>query len=184
MIGVALAGALVSFGLLGLLGPFRTDSPPRTAETTAVQVGVPVHLEIPKIGVDAAIELTGLTRQGLMGVPKDPDNAAWYKHGPRPGEIGSAVIDGHFDWDNGTPAVFDDLHKLRPGDKVMVTDRHGTIISFVVRKSRNYSPEADATSVFRSSDGKAHLNLITCTGVWNQDRDSYSQRLVVFSDRE
>ena len=181
MVGVVLAGALVSFGLLGT---FRTDSSPRTAATTAVRVGVPARLEIPKIRVNAAVEQTGLTRQGLMGVPKDPDNAAWYKHGPRPGETGSAVIDGHFDWDNGTPAVFDDLRKLRPGDKVMVTDRQGTTISFTVRKSRNYSPEADATSVFRSSDGKAHLNLITCTGVWNQGRNSYSQRLVVFSDRE
>jgi len=35
-----------------------------------------------------------------------------------------------------------------------------------------------------SSDAKAHLNLITCEGVWDKVSKSYSKRLVVFTDRE
>jgi sortase A len=80
--------------------------------------------------------------------------------------------------------VFDDLHELRPGDKLSVEDDKGTVISFVVREIRSYDYNANAPEVFNSSDGKSHLNLITCEGVWNQATQNYSQRLVVFTDRE
>ncbi|PIZ82226.1 MAG: class F sortase, partial [Parcubacteria group bacterium CG_4_10_14_0_2_um_filter_41_6] len=42
----------------------------------------------------------------------------------------------------------------------------------------------DVPEVFNSSDGKAHLNLITCTGVWNKEDNAFSERLVVFTDKE
>jgi len=35
-----------------------------------------------------------------------------------------------------------------------------------------------------SNDGKAHLNLITCAGVWDEVEKSHSSRLVVFADME
>jgi len=47
-----------------------------------------------------------------------------------------------------------------------------------------FDAEEDATDVFSSTDGKAHLNLVTCDGIWNKNTAQYSQRLVVFADRE
>ena len=48
-----------------------------------------------------------------MGTPKNPENAAWYELGPRPGEEGSAVIDGHYGtWKNGKTSAFDRLREL------------------------------------------------------------------------
>ncbi len=79
--------------------------------------------------------------------------------------------------------MFDNLNKLRSGDKLSVIDKDGKATNFVVRQLRVYSPNEDATEVFRSSDGKAHLNLITCQGVWNKGRARYSKRLVVFTDK-
>lgn len=58
----------------------------------------PVRLKIPKINIDAAIESVGLTPEGAMDVPKSHTNVAWFNLGPRPGEQGSAVINGHFGW--------------------------------------------------------------------------------------
>lgn len=52
------------------------------------------------------------------------------------------------------------------------------------RESRTYDALADATRVFRSDDGKAHLNLITCQGAWDKQAKQYSKRLVVFTDRQ
>lgn len=145
----------------------------------------PVRLKIPVIDVDSAIEFVGTTQNGNMGTPKKPENVAWYQLGSRPGENGSAVIAGHYGtWKNGQGSVFDNLNKLNQGDKIYVEDDKGTIINFVVRESRRYDPSADAKDVFDSSDGKAHLNLITCEGTWNKDSKSYSQRLVVFTDKE
>ena len=49
---------------------------------------------------------------------------------------------------------------------------------------KKYDPNADAKDVFNLNDGKAHLNLITCVGIWNKIKKSRSERLVVFTDRE
>ena len=119
-----------------------------------------------------------------MDAPKGPDNVVWFKFGPRPGENGNAVVAGHYGWKDGKAAAFDNLYKLRNGDKIYIEDDKGAIISFVVRESRRYDPEADASAVFESNDGKAHLNLVTCEGDWNETLKSYSARLVVFTDKK
>lgn len=145
---------------------------------------LPIRLKIPKIRVDADVEPVGIAADGSMDVPKDPVDVAWFKLGPRPGENGSSVISGHYGWKNKKPSVFDNLHKLRKGDKLYITDDLGIITTFVVREARRYDPKADASAVFASSDGKSHLNLVTCEGIWNKILKSYSKRLVVFADKE
>jgi len=147
-------------------------------------VGLPVRLKIPNINVDSFVEYVGLTSEGAMGAPKEPADVAWFSLGVRPGEDGSAVIAGHYGWKNGIKSAFDNLYKLRRGDKVYIEDDKGVTISFVVRESRRYDPNSDASDVFNSSDGRAHLNLVTCEGVWNAISKNYSKRLVIFTDKE
>jgi LPXTG-site transpeptidase (sortase) family protein len=156
----------------------------RTQKQAMAIVGLPARLEIPTIKVDAALDYVGVTPKGELGVSAGPTNAAWYDQGPRPGQTGNAIIDGHFGYKNHIPAVFDNLHTLKKGDKLYVKDIKGLTTTFVVRQLRTYSPDDYASAVFRSSDGKAHLNLITCQGDWNQAQKSYSTRLVVFADKE
>lgn len=146
--------------------------------------GLPIRIKIPAIKVDASIERVGLTLQGTVGIPQNIINAAWFELGPRPGENGSAIIDGHFGWKNGIPGVFDKLHTLRTGDKVYIEDNRGATITFLVREQREYGLHDEAADVFITSDNQAHLNLITCQGVWNKTKQSYSDRLVVFTDQE
>lgn len=193
--------ALLIVALIGLvffLALFFYSTPRSSAKSTQLPkvtqaslstsqsgFGAPARLIIPSIHVDAAIEHVGLTSNGEMDVPVGHTNVGWYALGSRPGDNGSAVLAGHYGlWKNGKSAVFDGLNKLKPGDKVYTEDDKGVIISFVVRESRSFKPEADATSVFISSDGMSHLNLITCEGVWNKISRKYSKRLVVFADKE
>lgn len=159
-----------------LLGP-EDPSGHRTA-------GLPMRLKIPRIKVDSAVEYVGLTPDGAVGAPKDSVRVAWFNLGPRPGENGSAVITGHYGRKNRKGSVFDNLYKLRKGDQLYIEDEKGVIITFVVRESRRYDPKADAPDVFGSSDGRAHLNLVTCEGAWDRVSKSYSKRLVVFTDKE
>lgn len=181
-----LTGAVVFLGVV-LYFNFKhpiQDNPQPLVKQEETTLGLPILLKIPKIQVEAKVELVGLTPEGTMGVPKGPDEVAWYQLGTRPGEKGSAVIAGHYGtWKNGSGSVFDKLHKLRPGDKLSIEDDKGATISFVVRESRRFDPKADAVEVFSSDDDKSHLNLITCEGTWNKDAKSYSQRLVVFTDK-
>jgi len=146
-------------------------------------IGAPVRVRIPSIGVNALIEPVALTATAAMDTPKNPLDAGWYDLGPRPGETGSAVVDGHVDWYNGGAAVFANLDKLMAGDKIMINDASGATLTFTVRESLRYDPSADATAVFISNDGLAHLNLITCDGVWEKQTKQYSKRLVVFADK-
>lgn len=147
--------------------------------------GLPIRLKIPSINVDSGIEYVGLADDGAMDVPKERSNVAWFNLGSRPGNDGSAVISGHYGRQNGKGSVFDDLHKLRKGDKVYAEDEKGVTISFVVREVQRYdpaNPKTDGAEIFGSFDGKPHLNLITCEGVWDENTQQYSKRLVVFTD--
>jgi len=171
---------------------FQGNSTPQTihTNTTVIKnsepvVELPSRLQIPVINVDVAIAYAGLTSDGAMDIKKNPEEVAWYDLGPRPGEIGNAVIAGHYGWTaTGEAAVFNNLHKLNKGDEISVIDDKGVNTTFVVRESRKYDPDADASSVFKSNDGKAHLNLITCDGVWENSKNTYSNRLVVFTDKK
>jgi len=150
-----------------------------------ISPGLPVRLKIPRIKVDAAIEHVGLTSGGAVEIPKSLANVAWFKLGPRPGNDGNAVINGHYGWwKNGTLGVFNNLAKLKKGDKLYIEDDRGALITFIVRELKTYGPNETATAVFVPNDDKAHLNLVTCTGVWNKISKSYPNRLVIFADKE
>lgn len=182
--GFALSATLILHSILK--SPTRGSLAPQVApihKPAEIYTGLPVHLEIPKINVNAAIDYVGITPKGELGVPAGPSNAAWYDQGPRPGEAGNAVIDGHFGYRDNIPAVFDNLHTLQKGDRLYVKDERGITTTFVVRQLQTYDSNEYAPAVFRSNDGRAHLNLITCEGTWNETKNSFSSRLVVFTDK-
>jgi LPXTG-site transpeptidase (sortase) family protein len=148
------------------------------------KVPLAIRLKIPKIKVDANIESVGIVSDESMDVPKNFTDVAWFNLGPRPGLTGNAVIDGHSGRKNNAPAVFDDLYKLKKGDKIYTEDENGVNTTFIVRESQKYDLTTDTKDVFVSSDGKSHLNLITCAGIWNPILGTHSERLVIFTDKE
>ena len=106
-----------------------------------------MRLVIPKIGLDAVVEYVGLTSSRDMASPSGPDTVGWYKFGARPGNRGSAVIDGHSGYADGRRAAFDDLAELKAGDKLYVKDARGKRITFIVRRTRLYARNASAAGV-------------------------------------
>ncbi|HSW88390.1 MAG TPA: class F sortase [Candidatus Saccharimonadales bacterium] len=140
----------------------------------------PMRLIISKIHVNAKVDQLGLTATGAMEVPKNTIDAGWFKYGVQPGSIGSSVIAGHFDGENGTAGVFANLNKLRKGDSITIEYANGASYVFIVVQSRIFNL-GYADDVFRGANS-ARLNLITCDGVWNGAIKSYTKRLVVFAD--
>lgn len=149
-------------------------------KSTSQSQGFPVRLTIPVINVNAKIQQLGITPKGEMEVPINSVDVGWYKLGPRPGKKGNAVIAGHFNGTNDEPGVFFNLYQLKKGDKIYVKDDRERTTTFVIRENRIYDP-GYANDVFISNDN-SHLNLITCDGVWDGAKNSYSKRLVVFAD--
>jgi sortase A len=164
--------------------PVTSDAP--TSENGVLpqegQIALPQTLRIPKINVTANVEEVGLDAQGRMDVPKDADNVGWYKLGYKPGQKGNAVLAGHYDKETGDPAVFWDISKLEPGDKIIVADVQGKEYTFELKKMVKY-PYNDfpIKEVFGDAD-KPMLNLITCQGTWDSTSNNYSHRIVVFAE--
>ncbi len=149
----------------------------------APRVGLPVRLKIPSIFVDAAVEQVAQTPDGAMDAPKDYNNTAWYLLGPRPGETGNAVIDGHVDSTTGK-AIFWDLRKLLRGDAIIVVGSDGVERRFVVMGSESYIRDAvPLDRVFGPTTG-THLNLITCdaTSTFDRTHGAYAGNLVVYAE--
>lgn len=155
-----------------------------SAAGSTPQPGLPVRIKIPKISVDGDVEHVGLTSRGDLAAPKAIESAGWYKQGPRPGQLGSAVIGGHFGLPNDQPAIFGNLHLLQKGDKIFIIDEAETTTTFVVTGSRSYDPTENAAAVFRSGPETIRLNLITCQGEWDSKQKTYASRLVIFTEKE
>jgi LPXTG-site transpeptidase (sortase) family protein len=147
-----------------------------------VNYGLPDRLRIPKLAVDAPVTYMGLTKTGAMAVPDNIADVGWYKNGALPGNKGSAVLAGHIDGLKGEPGVFAHLNKLQKGDTLQVIDSNNSTISFRVKNIQTYGQDEQPSEVFNTVDG-VHLNLITCTGVWDSTQHHFLERLVVFTDK-
>jgi LPXTG-site transpeptidase (sortase) family protein len=196
LIGVAAASALIGASLLivafGLFAKSPVVTPP-TATAPSADEGVlptasaaetkqsPWRLSIPSIDLDAVIQEVGLTPEGNMGVPSNYTDVGWFKSGPRIGKPGNAVLAGHLNSGPNSGAVFQNLHKLQPGDIIYVKDKNMQQRFRVIGSQSYVLQEAPMNKIFGSTD-KAQLNLITCSGSWDKDRADYDQRLVVFTE--
>jgi sortase (surface protein transpeptidase) len=192
---VCLIGALVALGagVHQLIAAARTpENPParrvvapgvKTVAASKITYARPARLTIPKIGLEAAVEIVGLTADNAMASPSGPDTVGWFRLGPHPGNKGSAVIDGHSGYADGRAAAFDKLPELSKGDRLFVEDADGRVASFVVRRTQLYARDANAAAVFAPTASR-RLNLITCTGSFDAAAGTHSQRLVVFADLE
>jgi LPXTG-site transpeptidase (sortase) family protein len=155
--------------------------PAGTAPKPSTSV-LPSRLSIPRLGVDASIQHVGVKPSGQMANPSNFTDVGWYKDGTIPGQIGSAVMAGHVDNALALDGVFKELEALKPGDLVYVTRKNGERLTFKVDRLEYYHyKSAPNEEIFTSSDGKAHLNLVTCAGTWIKAERSYDQRLVVYT---
>src|SRR4029453_15919715 len=140
----------------------------------------PVRLEIPAIGVAARLGRLGLETGGGLAIPVGFATAGWFAGGPRPGQLGPAVIAGHVDSRTG-PAVFFRLRELRSGDVVLVDRADGAWLRFVVGGARSFSKAEFPTAAVFWPVPSAALRLIPCAGDFAPAGGHYLDNLVVFA---
>ena len=154
------------------VGPTAANTPKVAAPSP------PVHLTIASIGVSSSLQSLQLLSTGAMQPPSHWSVAGWYAGGIVPGQIGPAVIAGHIDSTRG-PAVFYRLRELAPGAKVLVTDRDGARLTFVVDGLRTFPKRAFPIDTVYAPTPDAELKLITCTGDFDQATHNYLSNLIV-----
>jgi hypothetical protein len=160
----------------GRIGPARAEGP-------SLRRSIPVSVTIPAIGVRSDLLRLGLNADGTIQVPNlvtSADEAAWYKYSVTPGQIGTAVIEGHVDNYSG-PAVFFRLGALRPGNDIDVTLADGVTAVFRVTGVREYLKENFPTTMVYGPADYAALRLITCGGTFDYATGHYLSSVVVFA---
>lgn len=144
---------------------------------------IPTHLSIPAIDVESNLKKIGLTNDGHITTPplaKD-SHAYWLTVSPTPGELGPSVILGHVDSAEWGPAVFFDLGKLRPHNKIAVTRADHTVAVFEVTHVNQYKKAKFPTRAVYGNTDHAALRLMTCGGTFNYAKRSYESNIVVYA---
>jgi sortase (surface protein transpeptidase) len=145
---------------------------------------LPVSIDIPSIGVHSSVISIGKAADGTLAVPQpgpDLNKAAWYRNSVTPGQAGPSVIEGHVDSEYG-PSVFFKLGAVRPGDRITVTRRDDSVVSFTANAVRSY-PTHDTfptTAVYGGDLARATLRLITCSN-FDTSTGHYVGNTVVFA---
>jgi sortase (surface protein transpeptidase) len=143
----------------------------------------PVRLVIPRLGISSAVESLAINNDYSLQAPPGVADVGWYRLGASPGFAGDAIISGHRGYPGGTPAAFNGLSRLNPGDEIYIQFAGGRMVRFSVM--RVYStPFASVPAGFFATDGVPRLSLVTCSGDFRTKDLTYSDRLVVEAQPE
>jgi|SRR5665647_861561 LPXTG-site transpeptidase (sortase) family protein len=153
---------------------------PSAKPSAALARSVPVGLRIPAIGVAVSLSTLGLNPDRTVQVPTNYQQPGWFKLGPSPGQVGSAVILGHVDDRNG-PAVFFRLGSLKTGDKVEVSLANGVLAHFVVNTVAMYLKTQFPAQQVYASHGYSALQLVTCGGQFDTQAGHYLSNVVAYT---
>ncbi|MFD5407267.1 class F sortase [Streptomyces griseorubiginosus] len=165
--------------------PPSTPSGNISVPTTAARVAAPSSLSLPRLGLRAAIEAVGVSADGQVEVPEDPQRVGWYRFSPAPGSgEGSSVVVGHVDSDGRGLGVLVSLNDVRRGDRVVVVRTDGKQVGYRITSRRTVSKTDLAASGAFRREGPAVLTLITCTGPYRPDEGGYQNNLVVTAVEE
>jgi LPXTG-site transpeptidase (sortase) family protein len=153
-----------------------------TGDGSAPPTGL--RMWIPKIGVNAPINVRVIGADGVMGIPNGKDDVVWYDFsgwsgmGGYPGAGGNAVFSGHVDYHPHYEAVFWDLHLVGPGDLIEVDLPDGSAVRYSVQWSKQIGPDDDFTA-YAARTSEETITIVTCQGTFNSATHQYDHRLVV-----
>ena len=151
-----------------------TVGPPPSAPVPTAR---PVQLLIPSLYVNREVEAVGVDRRGVLNMPLNAWNAGWYRGGPVPGAPGDTVIEGHAGSPE-QPMLFGKLVTLRRGERIVVVTSDGLRRLFLVATMASV-PIGAVPPGMAQPYGPPRLTLITCTGYYDKDKYTWSQRLAV-----
>jgi|SRR5579872_670725 len=183
MVSAAIAGIAIYFHF-ALAAQKTAVSTKSSEQLISVQQNIrqqiPVKIEIPSINLNAVVVKTGLEANGALHVPSNSSLTGWYDLGPKPGQVGPAVITGHLDTAAG-PGVFWNLHNVKIDDEINIVRDDGTIAVFKVQKMQIYPQNNFDTQAVYGSIPNAGLRIITCAGTYLKSAGHYSDDLVVYA---
>lgn len=150
----------------------------------AVAPDMPRALYINKLELAARILPVTVNSDGSMQSPFNIHDAGWYSPGVKPGQPGAAVINAHSSGRTKL-ALFSDLGQLRSGDEIIIERGDKTMLHYKVTHVTSVPlSEIDMNEFMRPYDGAGEgLNLMTCSGSYVRESDTYDHRTIVYATR-
>jgi Sortase domain len=158
------------------------DSGSRTAAYRLAR-SEPARIGIPAIRVRARVAPLGEAHDGSIAVPslKTPFVTGWFDRGPTPGSPGASVILGHVDAEGVGPAIFYNLGKVRPGDRIYIRLHSGRTAIFEAYSIALYQKTRFPTAAVYGYTNWPTLRLVTCGGEFDPRTGHYLGNIVVFA---
>ncbi len=166
-----------------VVAPSTLSTAPAVTAPTTIPVmarSVPVSLRVPSLALSVPLSTLGLNADGTIQVPTNDVEPGWFRLGPTPGQIGSAVILGHVDSRQG-PGVFFQLRTLQAGDQVQVSLTDGAVVNFAVTSVATYTKTQFPAQQVYTSHGISALQLVTCGGAFDAQTGHYLSNIVVYT---
>lgn len=143
----------------------------------------PRYLRVPELNIFARVTNLGLTNSGAVDAPWNINDVGWYNKSARPGNSsGASLLLGHVSgWT--APGVFKHLDRLKEGSQFEVEKGTGEIIRYEVVRTQNFAlADVDMARILSAEvRGEHDLKLMTCSGRYNRDTETYEERYVVYA---
>ncbi len=149
-----------------------------------VSADMPRVLKIDKLNVRARVLPMGVTSTSAIQAPINIFDSGWYTGSAKPGTPGVSFIDAHASGST-REGLFAYLDTLKAGDVITVERGDGTILKYAVRSLETQAlADIKMTQVLSPKNGiKEGLTIMTCTGKWMADKDTYDHRVIVYTER-
>lgn len=142
----------------------------------------PRYFSIPSLGIlNARIVEVGVKANQELATPTNIYDVGWYTESSLPG-AGVSVMDAH--GGNAGQGIFRSLPNIQIGAKITIEMGDGRLFTYIVTDTATKALGDEAndymTTAFTSPDPNTpSLSLITCTGDWWLQSQTYSHRFFV-----
>lgn len=143
---------------------------------------MPRELNLKSIDKRGYIQPVGVDQYGNVAVPSNVLMAGWYVNSAKPGEEGLSIITGHRDGVM-KKGIFRYLGDLKQEDVFEIEYGDGSVRSFRVLEIRVESIEDTYDIMYEKKENiGSQLNLITCSGDYDKEAETYNNRTTVISE--
>lgn len=150
----------------------------------AVAADMPRVLTIDKLNVRARVLPMGVTATSAIQAPINIFDSGWYTGSAKPGTPGVSFIDAHASGST-REGLFAYLDTLKAGDIITIERGDKQVLKYAVRSLETQAlADIKMTQVLSPKDGiKEGLTIMTCTGKWQADKETYDHRVIVYTER-
>lgn len=155
-----------------------SETPPKADDWQGGQLD-PKRILIPTLSVDGLIQRVGVDQNKQIAVPTNIHMAGWFVDTVRPGQKGLSIIDGHVDGRRAN-GIFLRLELLEKDDEIRVEMGDGSVKRYAVIKVVSVPAKEAPNFLFSQEPGvSSQLNLVTCGGQFDKQKQAYADRVII-----